>query len=178
MPLLPRPVSLARLLLAALLCLSGSSWASWREHLPDAELIGEGTLRYFGLRIYDARLWGSSERFDPQQPFALELTYHRSISRDSLVSTSLDELRRLGDGNLDESRLQDWQAQMNQAFVDVQPGQRITGVFLPGQGARFYADDQLQHEVRDSDFARAFFNIWLDPRSRDQSLRARLLGLR
>ncbi|MNC84230.1 hypothetical protein D3C75_1386630 [compost metagenome] len=47
---------------------------------------------------------------------------------------------------------------------------------LPGVGVRFYAGTQLQHEVRDHDFARAFFAIWLDPRTRNPELRAQLLG--
>lgn len=171
-------VTAASLLLATLLSWPLQAQASWREQLPTAELVGEGTLRYFGLRIYDARLWSAAGDFDPQQPFALELTYHRSISRDALVETSMDELRRLADASISEAQLLDWQTQMNQAFVDVEPGQRITGVFLPGDGARFYAGDRLQHEVPDTRFARAFFDIWLDPRSRDRGLRARLLGLR
>ncbi len=65
---------------------------------------------------------------------------------------------------------------MRRAFVDVLPGQRITGVFLPGWGCRFYVGDQLQHEIRDPEFADAFFAIWLDPRTRDPELRQQLLG--
>jgi hypothetical protein len=171
-------VTAASLLLATLLSWPVQAQASWREQLPAAELVGEGTLRYFGLRIYDARLWSAAADFDPQKAFALELTYHRSISRDALVETSMDELRRLADASISEAQLLDWQTQMNHAFVDVEPGQRITGVFLPGEGARFYVGERLQHEVRDAQFARAFFAIWLDPRSRDRGLRARLLGLR
>ncbi|MNH04885.1 hypothetical protein D3C79_641910 [compost metagenome] len=66
---------------------------------------------------------------------------------------------------------------MNEAFVDVRPGMRITGVYLPGQGSRFYVDGQLRREIADPAFAKAFFAIWLDPRARDPQLRQRLLGL-
>jgi len=44
-------------------------------------------------------------------------------------------------------------------------------------GCRFYVGDQLQHEIRDPEFAEAFFAIWLDPRTRDPELRQQLLGL-
>ncbi len=54
---------------------------------------------------------------------------------------------------------------MSQAFVDVKDGTRITGVFLPEQGCRFYVDGQLQHVIDDPEFARAFFSIWLDPQT-------------
>ncbi|MNT77935.1 hypothetical protein D3C72_2171120 [compost metagenome] len=73
-------------------------------------------------------------------------------------------------------QLAGWRGQMLQAFVDVEPGSRITGVHLPGQGARFYVGRELKHEVRDQEFARAFFAIWLDPRTRNPELRAQLLG--
>ncbi|MNP70705.1 hypothetical protein D3C76_1669750 [compost metagenome] len=66
---------------------------------------------------------------------------------------------------------------MREAFVDVRPGMRITGLYLPGRGCRFYVDGQLSLEVIDPAFSRAFFAIWLDPRARDAQLRQRLLGL-
>ncbi|TDL93740.1 hypothetical protein EBP26_15365 [Stutzerimonas stutzeri ATCC 17588 = LMG 11199] len=168
--------------LIALLCtlwlLPSVALASWREVLPDARLVGEGQLRFFGFRIYDARLWSPTSPLRPQTPFALELTYHRAISRDDFVRTSLEEIQRLAGATLDSRQLRQWRVEMQQAFVDVTPGERITGVYLPGQGCRFYVNDRLHHEVTDPLFAEAFFAIWLDPRSRDQKLRRNLLGER
>ena len=160
-----------------LLCLlSSGALAGWQEVLPEARVIGGGELRLFGFRIYNARLWSPQQPFTVDAPFALELTYHRTISRDDLVAASLKEIRRLNGSAVDEAQLARWRLEMLRAFVDVKPGERITGVHLPGQGARFYAGQRLQHEIADSAFARAFFDIWLDPRTRNPELRARLLG--
>lgn len=150
--------------------------ASWQEVVPDARVSGEGDLRFLGLRIYNAKLWAPGGKWADGVPFALELTYHRSISRDRFVSTSLDEIRRIQGSTVSEAQLEKWAIEMQRGFVDVSPGERIIGVFLPGQGCRFYAGNRLQHEVRDPAFARAFFAIWLDPRTRDQGLRQKLLG--
>ena len=56
-------------------------------------------------------------------------------------------------------------------------GDRITGVHLPGEGARFFVNGRLQGELRDADFARLFFGIWLSPRTSEPALREALLGL-
>lgn len=163
--------------LAWLFCLfCSAASANWQENVPGARMLGEGDLRFWGFRIYTARLWSPASALQPDSPFALELTYHRAISRKDFVQTSLDEIRRLSGETVSEAALRAWQAEMQQAFVDVQPGDRITGVYLPGIGCRFYVGERLQHEVRDPEFARAFFAIWLDPRTRDQGLRQKLLG--
>ncbi|WP_194790834.1 chalcone isomerase family protein [Pseudomonas sp. UFMG81] len=152
------------------------AWADWRTEQPNARLVGSGDFTWFGLRLYTARLWSPATAPDWQQPFALELTYHRDLSRDRLVDASLDEMRRLGGPALEAATLERWAELMRGAFVDVRPGTRITGLYLPGHGCRFYIDGQLRRDIADPVFARAFFAIWLDPRTRDPQLRQRLLG--
>ncbi|MBB4862145.1 hypothetical protein HNP46_000983 [Pseudomonas nitritireducens] len=161
----------------ALLCSlwASTSQADWRSELPGAVMIGQGRFTWFGLTVYEARLWSAGRPVEWQQPFALELIYRRALSRDTLVQASVDEMRRLG--NHDEPLLADWAGEMRQAFVDVREGQRITGLYHPDQGCRFYVDGQFRHEVTDARFARAFFAIWLDPRTRKPELRRELLGL-
>lgn len=92
-------------------------------------------------------------------PFALELTYSRAISRDDLVEASLKEIRRLTPGSLSPELAARWEREMQQAFVDVRPGDRITGVYRPGEGVRFYVGDTLQHVVKDDAFAKAFLRF-------------------
>lgn len=168
---------LARLAFLLLLATAPGASADWRSALPDARPVGSGDFRWFGLRLYNARTFSPVTPLDWARPFALELTYQRSLSRDTLVEASLDEMRRLGGRELSETTLERWAALMREAFVDVRPGMRITGLYLPGQGARFYVDGQLRRQIDDAAFARGFFAIWLDPRARDPQLRLRLSGL-
>ena len=53
---------------------------------------------------------------------------------------------------------------------------RLTGVLLPGQGAKFFVNGALRVEVRESEFAKLFFGIWLSPQSSEPALRQALLG--
>lgn len=68
--------------------------------LPGARLHGSGRLSFFGLHVYDARLWVleafDAERFE-HMPLALELEYARTLRGRLIAERSLDEMRRLGE---------------------------------------------------------------------------------
>ncbi|MCX9154908.1 chalcone isomerase family protein [Niveibacterium sp. 24ML] len=145
-----------------------------RTLAPDWRQLGSGEMSWFGLRLYDAQLWGSAASFSPASPYALHLTYARDFSAERLADTSIDEMRRLG--TRDEATLARWRAELGRVFPEVKRGDVIVGVHLPDRGARFYHQGKLTGEVNDPAFARAFFAIWLDPRTRAPELRTRLLG--
>lgn len=142
--------------------------------LPDARAIGQGTLRWLGFHVYDATLWVAAAAWSETVPFALDIRYARRIAGHKLAATSVEEMRRLGLGS--EEQLERWGQAMNRIFPDVAPGDRLIGVNLPGSGAAFYSASRLLGRVDDGDFARAFFAIWLDARTREPGLRATLLG--
>lgn len=141
---------------------------------PEWRTLGKGDLRWFGLAVYEATLWVSGQRLEPDEPFALSLRYARNIPRAKLVGSSIDEMRRLG--YQDEDQLKNWQQHLERVFPDVKKGETIVGVSVPGRGARFFHNGRFTGEVKDADFARAFFAIWLDERAYSPELRARLLG--
>lgn len=151
---------------AAVQALAPESPAQWRA-------LGQGEMRWLGFRLYEATLWVSGERYQDSAPFALQLRYAREISRDRLVSSSVSEMRRLG--WRDEAQLRRWESALESIFPDVAAGHVIVGVSLPGRGAAFFHDGRPVGEVADPEFARAFFAIWLDARTRAPELRARLL---
>ncbi|WHS62840.1 chalcone isomerase family protein [Pseudomonas sp. G2-4] len=159
----------------ALYCAQALS--DWRASLPGARLVGQADFTWYGFEVYQARLWSAALRPGLETTFALELDYRRSINKQTLVETSLDEMQRIIGAPLEAGRLDAWRGHMNRAFVDVKPGSRITGVFLPGWGCRFYVNEQLSHVVADPAFAQAFFAIWLDPDTRDKKSRNQLLGV-
>lgn len=142
---------------------------------PQARLSGRSTLRFLGLDIYEGRLW-TEEGFALAQyerhPFALELAYRRALSGRRIAERSVVEMRRQAD--FPASLAAAWQQRMEALFPDVQAGDRITGVHLPGVGARFWFNGQLLGEVRDAAFARHFFGIWLSPQTSEPQMRCDL----
>lgn len=142
--------------------------------MPHARLAGQGAFRWFGLKLYDAQLWTGPEGYRTEtSKFALDLRYARDLQGARIAKASHDEIAKLGFGSPDERAA--WLARMEKLFPDVRDGTHITGIYLPGDGARFYLDGKPLGEVRDAAFGKAFFAIWMDARTAAPSLRAALL---
>lgn len=136
---------------------------------------GSGTLRWFGFDVYRATLWAApGVPIAPEAEFGLAIRYQRAISAERLVSTTLSEMRRLGVA--DETTADGWRATLAQVFPDVVPGDVIVGVNEAGARVAFYHGERRTGVIEDAAFARAFFAIWLDARTREPGLRAQLLG--
>lgn len=161
------------------------------QHAPGVEMRGSGTLRWLGLRIYDAVLWAAPARpagtngttgttgttvadFDYTRPFALQLRYARSLKGAAIAERSVEEITRLGLGS--PAQRAQWGAAMRRLFPDVVDGTTLAGVHLPGRGARFYLNGQPLGEIADPAFSQAFFAIWLDAKTSAPELRSALLG--
>ncbi len=169
-----------RSLLLAMAC---APWAlqakplELNRELLGARLLGQGRLTYFGLNVYGAKLW-VSDGFNATDfalvPLALELEYARSIEGRKIAERSLDEMRQVG--TVVDDKASRWLAAMTQIFPDVKKGDRLTGVFKPSEGLRFFFNDKPQGDVADVEFARLFIGIWLSPRTSEPQLRQALLG--
>ena len=103
----------------------------------------------------------------------LDIRYALDVAGADLAKRSIDEMRRLGRGT--PAQLVRWGAAMRGVFPDIRAGDRLVGVHMPGREARFYGAQGPIGSVRDPAFARAFFAIWLDARTSEPALRARLL---
>ena len=141
-------------------------------------LRGEAVLRFFGLKVYDIRLW-TPEKAAPVEelaagPFALELVYDLSIKGRDIAERSVKEMRT--QGWRDEAQLKRWGQEMAHIFPDIAQGDALIGVSIPGKGARFYSRDKLIAVVADPEFSRAFFDIWLSVKTSEPRLRKKLLG--
>jgi hypothetical protein len=152
--------------------------AELAQALPQAQLQGQGLFRYFGLAIYQARLWTApgfvGDKF-AQHALALELQYQRALEGQQIAERSLTEIKR--QGPVSAAQASNWLAHMQAAFPDVKKNDRITGIFEPGAGIHFYVNGSTRSDVRDSEFARRFMGIWLSNSTSAPALRLALLGI-
>jgi glycoside/pentoside/hexuronide:cation symporter, GPH family len=109
--------------------------------------VGKARLRVWGFRCTTPRCGPGRVRCQrfAEQRFALELSYLRSFK--GATSRNARSTRcaagRL-DGPTGRSR---WLQAMSELFPDVKRGDRITGVHVPGSGARFYLNGRLLGDV-------------------------------
>ncbi len=145
--------------------------------MPGVQLAGEGTLRFLGFVIYQARLW-VSPGFEPEdytaRPLALELIYHRGFTAQEIAQRSITEMRRIG--TFTPQQAARWQQALQAALPDVKAGDRLAGLYRPGEGVVFERDGRPTGEVKDPDFSRLFFGVWLSPQTSEPHLRKALIA--
>ncbi|USX13546.1 chalcone isomerase family protein [Oxalobacteraceae bacterium OTU3CAMAD1] len=147
------------------------------RELGAARLAGQGVFTYFGLSIYTAELWVGPKGYRPAAkeaaPYVLDLRYARALDGRRIAEASAAQMEKIGAGSAAQRAA--WLAKMQAIFPDVKEGSRLSGLFLPGEGVRFYRDGKPLATVADPAFAQAFFGIWLDSATTAPNLREALL---
>ena len=151
--------------------------AELQQVLPQAQLVGKGRLTFWGFQVYDARLWanpGFGAGSFASQPLALELSYLRDFDSQAVAERSISEMRRAA--AISDDLAEKWMAAMARVLPHVKKGDRVMGVHRPGMGASFWMNGKPTGEIRDAEFARLFFGIWLAPTTSEPGLRTALLA--
>jgi hypothetical protein len=144
------------------------------KDVPSLVAQGEAAMRWFGLKVYDIRLWTPMKVWSHAEPFALELNYDMNLGGKDIAAKSVELMRKQGVN--DEDKLKRWGELMARVFPDIKKGDTLIGVSIPGKEARFYTKDRFLEAVADTEFAKAFFDIWLAESTTEPGLRRRLLG--
>ena len=140
-------------------------------NISSAKLQGTGRLTWFGLHIYDASFYRLGSLSSPD--FALNLRYQKSFSGPSIAIRSVEEMKRIG---VPEAQASLWGKELTAILPNVESGQTLTAMYSPKQGTIFYHDGKQIAQVPGADFSKAFFGIWLDPKTSAPKLRSELLG--
>ena len=139
--------------------------------LSSAKLQGSGRLTWWGLHVYDAALYRVGS--NPSTDFALNLRYQKSFSGTSSANRSVEEMKRIG---VPEAQAALWGKELVTFLPNVESGQTLTAIYSPKQGTTFYHDGKQIAQIPGPEFSKAFFVIWLDPKTSAPQLRTELLG--
>lgn len=167
-----------RKVLALLFCilLSGTAHAAEqvRNYVPDAKKVGEHRVTVAFWDVYDAKLYAPEGHYKAGSPFALSLTYLRSIKGEDIAKHSVEAMREQGGTN--EIKLAQWHEQMRAIFPDVQPGMTLTGISSGKGDVIFLKDNRVIGRIKDKAFDQYFFGIWLGPKAKIPEVRESLIG--
>jgi len=141
------------------------------QHLSSAKLQGSGRLTWWGLHIYDAAFYRVGSLSSPE--FALDLRYQKSFSGKSIANRSIDEMKRIG---VSDDQAHNWGKELISFLPNVESGQTLTAIYTPRQGTSFYFEGKQIAQIPGTEFSKAFFGIWLDPKTSAPKLRTELLG--
>lgn len=146
-----------------------------RSEMPSAKRVGEGRLTYMFWDVYDAVLYAPDGQWSQDKPYALQLSYLRDIKGEKIADRSVQEMRNQGVD--DEVKLAMWHAQMEEIFPDVQEGDVLTGLHTREGHTVFFENGAEIGRIKDSEFSKRFFDIWLHEKTSAPDLRRKLLGM-
>ena len=135
--------------------------------------IGHSDYRKFGFLIYDISLWATQKAWEPTKPYALQLVYARSLSKETLVDAVMDDI---SDQDVaDDVTLARWRTVLNASLRAVNAGDTLIGLALPGKKTLLFYNGNEIASIKDQGLSHAFFGIWLGQKA-DEDLRSELLG--
>jgi Chalcone isomerase-like len=86
----------------------------------------------------------------------------------------LKEMRKLD--QVSDEKAAEWLLQMKQTFPDIKKGDQLIGIHRPDGSATFLMNGKAIGEVRDAEFTRLFFGIWLSTKTSEPKMRRELMG--
>ena len=150
------------------------------ELFPQYRLVGKSRLTFWGIQVYDASLWAApafKANNLSSQSFALELVYLRDFESKKIAEKSISEMRRsTALTAITDAQAKAWTLELMRVIPDIKKGDRVLGENRPDVGAVFRVNGQISGEIRDVEFARLFFGIWLSPQTSEPTLRSALMA--
>ncbi len=147
----------------------------------DLVLKGQAILRYaWVIDVYEARLCGpptlpAEELLRADVPKRLELRYFQALTEAMFIEAANTVLaRQLSVEALE--RLKPKLERLHRAYRDVEPGDTSALHYTPQTGTALQFNGRTLEVIDGSDFAEAYFGIWLDDDAISDSLRKKVLA--
>lgn len=145
----------------------------------ELELSCVGLLRYmYVVKGYVAALYVDREvaatDILADVPKRLEISYFWELEGKAIGAAG----EQLVERNVDAAALQRLRPQLEQIralYDDVRPGDRYALTYVPGRGTELALNGKVKGVIPGSEFARAYFSIWLGEQPMDVALRNQLL---
>lgn len=144
-------------------------------------MLGEATYRYWGFKLYEASFYSGCgqkvlQTWDRECTYQLDLHYDRTFTPEDFTRSSEKILKRIYEERYESiaSGLKKFQA----LFEKVNDGDTYSLKYTPSGNISLSLNGVFKGEVNDPEFARAYFQIWLNEDGIDEDNARVLKGLR
>lgn len=150
-----------------------------KEADTSLRLLGAGLKRFVKLKVLSVGFY-IQEGVDTRLALTdvakrIEIVYLLSIPKAELDHATTKGISRNVTPN-EFVKLQSRIAQINSYYSDVKYGDRIAVTYIPNIGTQVKINGQLRGTIKGSDFAHAFFSIWIGEKPVDKNIKMILLG--
>ncbi|MBP9853953.1 MAG: chalcone isomerase family protein [Candidatus Omnitrophica bacterium] len=142
-------------------------------------LLGTAPKRFLTFRVVTVDLYIAdgykSEDVLVDVPKRIEVNYHVHISKKELDQATINGIKR----NYSREQLAELIPQINQInsyYPDVKSGDQIAVTYVPELGSQVQLNGKVKGIIPGSDFAKAFFSIWVGENPVDKQAKLKLLG--
>lgn len=138
------------------------------------KLVGKANLSVLWWKVYKSELYTLTGQYQENiRPLVLKLTYQRSIKKEKLVKETRSQWKSM---KIDLKKQDVWAEQLTNMWPDVKKKDSITFYVNKQNISYFYFNDKLIGSIQDTQFAKAFGDIWLADGGEYPSLTKKLTG--
>lgn len=136
--------------------------------------IGSAEYTFFKIPLYRSVLYTENGKpYSPNAPFALQLTYKRSVSLTQIVNATIVEIDRIHGAIADRDTLQ---SKLKSCFRPVNSGDVFIATRRTASTIDFHFNGRKTCTLNHPNIAADFFAIWLSDKSRSPKLSRALRG--
>lgn len=136
-------------------------------------VVGEGSLNFLFLDVYDIALYTENGSFNAALPYMLVIEYFHAFSADDIIERSLSEMHL--QSPLSRKERAQFKGYLKRSIPDVRNHDMIRAKMIPKQGIEFQVNNEEPIKIADANFAARFLDIWLGKKTSEPELRKKLL---
>ena len=142
------------------------------KYLGKKFLIGSANYSFLFWNIYDAELYSTSNKFNPNE-LAIILKYNRSIEKETLVKETINDIKE--QKNISKEQEEKWKSLLESIYIDTKTNKKFIAIKINNKSIFYYNNKKL-YESFDEEFNQLFFDIWLRSNSKNPNFTKTLLG--
>ena len=168
--------------MAVILSVSALSQSTARSSLASSALdngslvgsavYGVGFRNFYEISLYREDI--PEGRDSRRTPYALEISYLRDHTDDTVVDRIISQIRV--SGYTSEIRLAQWHTQLVNMLPDLPSGSELAVIFNQTRETHFYLDGFHIGQIKDPAFGWRFMEIWLGEDTSESRIRDDLIG--